>query len=161
MWELRKQVAWVSPELQAGYWYPSTARQCIYSGFDSSIGQTRRMTASETALVEELLEQFELLDLADRNVRTLSYGQFRRVLIARAVVHEPRVLLLDEPWEGLDSGNRELVNRELEQIIVRGTHLVSASHLTDTPRTIQPAIGVDGRQDRRIERVECSRTRFA
>ena len=133
VWELRKQVAWVSPELQAGYWYPSTARQCIYSGFDSSIGQTRRMTACETALVEELLEQFELLDLADRNVRTLSYGQFRRVLIARAVVHEPRVLLLDEPWEGLDSGNRELVNRELEQIIARGTHLVSASHRTDTP----------------------------
>ena len=133
VWDLRKQVAWVSPELQAGYWYPSTARQCLYSGFDSSIGQTRRMTASETALVDELLEQFRLTDLADRNIRTLSYGQFRRVLIARAVVHEPRVLLLDEPWEGLDHENRKLVNRELEQIIARGTQLVSASHLTDTP----------------------------
>lgn len=133
VWDLRKQVAWVSPELQAGYWYPSTARQCIYSGFDSSIGQTRRMTAAETALVDELLEQFKLVDLADRNIRTLSYGQFRRVLIARAVVHEPRVLLLDEPWEGLDHENRSLVNRELEQIITRGTQLVSASHLSDTP----------------------------
>lgn len=133
VWDLRKQVAWVSPELQAGYWYPSTARQCIYSGFDSSIGQTRRMTAAETALVDELLEQFRLADLADRNIRTLSYGQFRRVLIARAVVHEPRVLLLDEPWEGLDHENRKLVNRELEQIIARGTQLVSASHLSDTP----------------------------
>ena len=117
VWDLRRQVAWVSPELQAGYWYPSTARQCLYSGFDSSIGQTRRMTAAETALVDELLEQFRLTDLADRNIRTLSYGQFRRVLIARAVVHEPRVLLMDEPWEGLDHDNRKLVNRELEQII--------------------------------------------
>ena len=133
VWDLRRQVAWVSPELQAGYWYPSTARQCIWSGFDSSIGQTRRMTAAETALVDELLEQFRLADLADRNIRTLSYGQFRRVLIARAVVHEPRVLLLDEPWEGLDHKNRKLVNRELEQIIARGTQLVSASHLSDTP----------------------------
>ena len=133
VWDLRKQVAWVSPELQAGYWYPSTARQCLYSGFDSSIGQTRRMTAAENALVDELLEQFRLTDLADRNIRTLSYGQFRRVLIARAVVHEPRVLLLDEPWEGLDHENRKLVNRELEQIIARGTQLVSASHLDDTP----------------------------
>ena len=133
VWDLRKQVAWVSPELQAGYWYPSTVRQCLYSGFDSSIGQTRRMTASETALVDELLEQFRLADLADRNVRTLSYGQFRRVLIARAMVREPRVLLLDEPWEGLDHENRKLVNRELEQIVARGTQLVSASHLGDTP----------------------------
>lgn len=133
VWQLRKQVAWVSPELQAGYWYPSTARQCLCSGFDSSIGQTRRMTAAETALVNELLEQFKLTDLAGRNIRTLSYGQFRRVLIARAMVHEPRVLLLDEPWEGLDRENRNLVNRELEQIVARGTQLVSASHLSDTP----------------------------
>ncbi|MYJ94716.1 MAG: ATP-binding cassette domain-containing protein [Proteobacteria bacterium] len=146
VWDLRRQVAWVSPELQAGYWYPSTARQCLYSGFDSSIGQTRRMTAAETALVDELLEQFRLTDLADRNIRTLSYGQFRRVLIARAVVHEPRVLLLDEPWEGLDHENRNLVNRELEQIIARGTQLVSASHLSDTPEPFNRLLElVDGR----------------
>lgn len=146
VWDLRRQVAWVSPELQAGYWYPSTARQCLYSGFDSSIGQTRRMTAAETALVNELLEQFRLTDLADRNIRTLSYGQFRRVLIARAVVHEPRVLLLDEPWEGLDHENRNLVNRELEQIIARGTQLVSASHLSDTPEPFNRLLElVDGR----------------
>ena len=146
VWDLRKQVAWVSPELQAGYWYPSTARQCIYSGFDSSIGQTRRMTAAETALVDELLEQFRLADLADRNIRTLSYGQFRRVLIARAVVHRPRVLLLDEPWEGLDADNRNLVNRELEQIIDRGTQLVSASHLSDTPEPFNRLLELtDGR----------------
>jgi ABC-type bacteriocin/lantibiotic exporter with double-glycine peptidase domain len=45
------------------------------------------------------------------------------------VVHRPKVLLLDEPWEGLDSGNLELVTRELNQIIARGTQLVCASHL--------------------------------
>ena len=129
VWTLRQQVAWVSPELQAGYWYPSTVRQCISSGFDSSIGQTRRLAPTESALIDDLLEQFELQDLAERNVKTLSYGQFRRVLIARTVVHKPRVLLLDEPWEGLDSGNFELVTRELNQIIAQGTQLVCATHL--------------------------------
>jgi ABC-type molybdenum transport system ATPase subunit/photorepair protein PhrA len=122
-------VAWVSPELQASYWYPTTVHQCIASGFESSIGQTRRLKAAEANLVDELLEQFELCDLAKRNVQTLSYGQFRRVLIARAVVHRPKVLLLDEPWEGLDEGNLELVTRELSQIIARGTQLVCATHL--------------------------------
>ena len=129
VWSLRRQVAWVSPELQASYWYPSTVHQCIASGFESSIGQTRRLKAAEANLVDELLEQFELCDLAKRNVQTLSYGQFRRVLIARAVVHRPKVLLLDEPWEGLDEGNLELVTRELSQIIARGTQLVCATHL--------------------------------
>jgi len=134
VWSLRQQIAWVSPELQAGYWYPSTARQCISSGFDSSIGQTRRLAPTESALVEELLDQFDLQDLAGRNVKTLSYGQFRRVLIARAVVREPKVLLLDEPWEGLDPGNLDLVTRELDQIIARGTQLVCA---TPVPRNTE------------------------
>ncbi len=129
VWSLRRQIAWVSPELQAGYWYPSTVYQCIASGFDSSIGQTRRLKKPEAELVDELLEQFELTDLTTRNVKALSYGQFRRVLIARAVVHRPKVLLLDEPWEGLDRGNLELVTRELSQIIARGTQLVCATHL--------------------------------
>jgi len=129
VWSLRKQIAWVSPELQAGYWYPTNVRQCIASGFESSIGQTRRLKPAENELVDELLEQFELGPFADRNVRALSYGQFRRVLIARAVVHTPKVLLLDEPWEGLDAGNLDLVTRELNQIIERGTQLVCATHL--------------------------------
>ena len=129
VWSLRKQIAWVSPELQAGYWYPTNVRECIASGFESSIGQTRRLSAAENELVDELLEQFELESFAKRNVKALSYGQFRRVLIARAVVHTPKVLLLDEPWEGLDAGNLDLVTRELNQIIERGTQLVCATHL--------------------------------
>jgi molybdate transport system ATP-binding protein len=130
VWSLRRQIAWVSPELQAGYWYPTNVRQCIASGFDSSIGQTRALKPDEERTVTELLEQFELAELAERNVKALSYGQFRRVLIARAVVHKPRVLLLDEPWEGLDPGNLDLVTRELNQIIERGSQLICATHLT-------------------------------
>jgi molybdate transport system ATP-binding protein len=129
VWSLRRQVAWISPELQAGYWYPSTVYQCIASGFDSSIGQTRRLRPAEADMVANLLEQFELGQFKDRNVKALSYGQFRRVLIARAVVHQPKVLLLDEPWEGLDPGNLDLVTRELSQIIAQGTQLVCATHL--------------------------------
>ena len=79
--------------------------------------------------VDGALEQFELEVFADRNVKALSYGQFRRVLIARAVVHTPKVLLLDEPWEGLDAGNLDLVTRELNQIIERGSQLICATHV--------------------------------
>ena len=130
IWTLRKQVAWLSPELQAAYRYPSTVRACVASGFESSVGQTRPLTPAETARVTELLTDLELTALADRTLSALSYGQMRRALIARALVNRPRVLLLDEPWEGLDAPMAELLNRTLAAVIATGTALVCASHLS-------------------------------
>ena len=69
MWSLRRNVAWLSPELQAAYRYPSTVRACIASGFESSIGQTRASTPAENARVDELLAELELVPLAERQRR--------------------------------------------------------------------------------------------
>ena len=98
----RRRVAWISPELQAAYRYPSSVRACIASGFDSSVGLTRAPNEGESSRVAELLAEFALDTLAERPLSSLSYGQARRALIARALVNRPRLLLLDEPWEGLD-----------------------------------------------------------
>jgi molybdate transport system ATP-binding protein len=130
VWQLRRRVAWVSPELQAAYRYPSTVRSCVASGFESSVGLTRELADDETRRVNELLEQFELRPLADRPLATLSYGQARRALIARALANRPRVLLLDEPWEGLDAGISALLNAALDAVAAGGTQLVCASHLS-------------------------------
>ena len=129
VWALRKAVAWLSPELQADYRFPSTVRECIGSGFESSIGLTRPLTAAERARVDELLELFDLRELAERRTSALSYGQFRRALIARALANGPRVLLLDEPWEGLDPTSAALLDEELERVAANGTALVCSSHL--------------------------------
>jgi molybdate transport system ATP-binding protein len=129
VWELRKHVAWVSPELQAAYRYPSTVRACIASGFTSSVGATRAPTAAEARRIEDLLEELELVPLADRLLSTLSYGQARRALLGRLLANRPRVLLLDEPWEGLDASTAELLNVTLERVAADGTQLVCASHL--------------------------------
>jgi molybdate transport system ATP-binding protein len=129
VWELRKQVAWVSAELQAAYRYPSTVRACIASGFTSSVGATRPPTAEESRRIEELLDELELVPLADRLLSTLSYGQTRRALLGRLLANRPRVLLLDEPWEGLDAPMAELLNTTLERVAADGTQLVCASHL--------------------------------
>jgi molybdate transport system ATP-binding protein len=129
VWELRKHVAWVSPELQAAYRYPSTVRACIASGFTSSVGATRAPTAAEGRRIEELLEELALVPLADRLLSTLSYGQARRALLGRLLANRPRVLLLDEPWEGLDAPTAELLNLTLERVAADGTQLVCASHL--------------------------------
>jgi molybdate transport system ATP-binding protein len=129
VWQLRKQVAWVSAELQAAYRYPTTVRACIASGFTSSVGATRRPTPDEARRIEVLLEELELKPLAERPLSTLSYGQARRALLGRLLANRPRVLLLDEPWEGLDAPMAELTNVVLERVAADGTQLVCASHL--------------------------------
>jgi molybdate transport system ATP-binding protein len=130
IWALRRLVGWLSPELQAGYRYPSTVRACIASGFDSSIGLTRTLTALEEDRVDHLLARFELEPLAGRALSGLSYGQFKRALICRSMATRPRVLLLDEPWEGLDFATAELLNDELVALAADGVQLVCASHLS-------------------------------
>jgi molybdate transport system ATP-binding protein len=130
IWQLRQHVAWVSPELQAAYRYPSTVRACIASGFTSSVGEVRPPTPWEIARVGQLLDELELRPLADRLLATLSYGQARRALLGRVLANHPRVLLLDEPWEGLDAPMAELLNTTLARVAANGTQLVCASHLT-------------------------------
>lgn len=131
VWVLRRKIAFVSPELQAEYLLPATVRECVASGFDSSIGLTRRLRPEELDRVQELLERFELASLSKRDVKTLSYGQLRRTLIARTLVNNPRVLLLDEPTEGLDRDAARLVFDQIALSIAEGTRLVCASHLDD------------------------------
>jgi len=131
VWDVRRRIGFISAELQAAYRYPSTVRDCIASGFASSIGLTRPLTADQAKTAAGVLERFALEDYASRPLSTLSYGQLRRTLLARTLVNEPRVLLLDEPFEGLDEQSREIVRTELGAFIAAGTQLVCASHHSD------------------------------
>jgi molybdate transport system ATP-binding protein len=132
VWRLRRQIGYVSAELQAEYRYAATVRECIASGLDSSIGLTRGLTVAEEDATRELLGRFALEALAARPLTTLSYGQMHRVLLARTLVNRPRLLLLDEPWQGLDVATRALVRRELEASMMNGLQVVCVSHTGTT-----------------------------
>ncbi len=69
--------------------------------------------------------------IASRDVRSLSYGQFRLALLARAIVVEPRVLLLDEALAGLDDEVARTVIAAVDDLIDRGTTIVLATHVHD------------------------------
>jgi molybdate transport system ATP-binding protein len=131
VWALRRSIAWVSPELQAGYRFPTTVYECIASGFKSSIGLAAAPSAQERARCDELIADFALEPLARRKLSSLSYGQARRALIARTLAAAPRVLLLDEPWEGLDPETVELVCTQLRRAMHAGLQIVCASHIGD------------------------------
>jgi molybdate transport system ATP-binding protein len=129
VWALRRQIALVSPELQARYLFPTRVFDAVASGFTASIGRTREPTPEEQARVRALLAAFELEPLAARPLRSLSYGQRHRTLIARTLATEPRVLLLDEPWEGIDAQSTGVICRELRRVMQTGTQIVCVSHL--------------------------------
>ncbi|MGB6836237.1 MAG: ABC transporter ATP-binding protein [Dehalococcoidia bacterium] len=89
--------------------------------FDIPRGEARRRT-------EEVLDLFQLLERRDAVVQALSSGMRRRLLIARALINEPRILILDEPTTGLDPQARHLVWQKLRQMKGRGVTMLLTTH---------------------------------
>ncbi|HXG49082.1 MAG TPA: ATP-binding cassette domain-containing protein [Methylomirabilota bacterium] len=134
LWELRRRVGCISPEFQSAYRERLTAEQVVMSGFFASVGLLHRPARWQRERARELLASFGLAHLAERNALDLSYGEFRRVLLARALVHEPAVLICDEPFDGLDAAARTAMRERLEQLAAQGTGLLMVTHhLPDLP----------------------------
>lgn len=78
--------------------------------------------------IDQVMEEFQLIDKQDMRVERLSKGWKQRVLIARAMLHNPKVLFLDEPTSGLDPNTQELIRKYIEMINQRGTTIVITTH---------------------------------
>jgi ABC-type molybdenum transport system ATPase subunit/photorepair protein PhrA len=101
----------------------------VASGFHASIGLVRELSSAQRERVRTLLDAFALDALGSRWLSSLSYGQRHRVLIARTLATEPRVLLLDEPWAGLDRDATARIVAELTRQMAAGTGVVCVSHV--------------------------------
>lgn len=116
LWEIRHRLGVVTPRLQLTYTRATPVLEVVTSGFFDSIGLFRRPTANQTSRARAALALLGVTELADRYINRISYGQRRLVLIARALVKRPDLLLLDEPCQGLDPANRRLVIDAVEEI---------------------------------------------
>jgi iron complex transport system ATP-binding protein len=130
LWELRRRIGLVSPDLQAGYGGGVSAADVVLSGFFGSvgIGRSQQPTTAMHVRVAELMDQLGLADLADRPYGQLSDGQRRRLLLARALVHAPEVLVLDEPTNGLDLQAKHQLLQVLRDLARSGTTLLLVTH---------------------------------
>jgi iron complex transport system ATP-binding protein len=137
LFELRSRIGIVSGELERRQRRDESVLDTILSGFYGGVGIPLR-TEPEAAYVEaaqEAASRMGLTGLLERRVTSLSSGQCRRVLIARALAHRPELLLLDEPYDSLDYGARRELSERIEELAHSGTGLIMVTHdLRDIPR---------------------------
>ena len=136
--ELLPRIALVGGERQDKYLrydWDFSVQRVIATGCHGGDRPIVTLTAAERRRVRGLLRRLELWPLRRRRFLTLSYGERRRVLLGRALAGRPRLLLLDEPFNGLDGRSRTLLDRELVRLGSTGLTVVLASHRSgDAPR---------------------------
>lgn len=143
VWELRAKLGLVSSDLQHEYAQAATGLEVVLSGFRSSIGiwPHQTFTEAEQRRAAELLSQLGVTDLADRPYGAMSTGQQRRVLLGRALVHDPGTLILDEPTSGLDLPSSFQYLDVMRGLMRKGTTLLLATHhLHEIPAEIDRVV---------------------
>ena len=125
-------VGWV-PQLETVDWnFPATVREVVLMGRWSERRWQAWATRSESVRVDQLLERLGLSGLADRHIRDLSGGQQQRVFLARAMIGDPEILLLDEPTSGVDLKTRDEILHLLADLNRAGMTVILTTHELNT-----------------------------
>ena len=151
VWELRKHIGIVSQDLQQRYTQSTTALEVVVSGFHSSIGVhgiiADRVSTDQLAAARATLDDLGIGDLAKTPLKSMSTGQQRRCILARALVHKPQTLILDEPTAGLDfAASFDYLDR-IRRLSASGHNIVVVTHhLNEIPPEIERVVLLrDGR----------------
>lgn len=141
--EARKRglLAYVPQHEQIDRDFPISVRDVVAAGRYGHLGLSRRLRADDRAAVAHALERVDLADLGDRPIGSLSGGQRKRAFVARAIAQDAPILLLDEPFAGVDSGSAATITHQLRMRAAAGaTVLVSTHDLHGLPDLAQEAV---------------------
>lgn len=132
IWDIKRRIGNVSPEMHRAYVKNHPAIDIVASGLHDSIGLYQRTKPDERQQCLQWMERFGIQDLADRSFLKLSSGEQRLCLLARAFVKDPELLVLDEPMHGLDTANRTKVRNIAEWFCHRpGKTMIMVTHYED------------------------------
>jgi molybdate transport system ATP-binding protein len=132
IWQIRRHYGLVSGQLHRNYRVSCNVLTVVLSGLFDSIGLYQPVTNTQKKLAMQWLEYFHLDKKASQSFHKLGHGEQRLVLIARALIKHPHLLILDEPCEGLDELSRQLVLRVINQLAENSeSTLLYVSHDAD------------------------------
>ena len=132
IWDIKKHIGIVSASLQWEYRASTNVLSTVISGLYDSIGLYQASGDSDRSLALQWLDIIGLRDKANHSLQHLSYGEQRLVLIARALIKQPPLLILDEPCQGLDDPSRQLVLAFIARLVEQQqVTLLYVTHLAD------------------------------
>jgi manganese transport system ATP-binding protein len=142
----RQRVAYVPQSEEVDWQFPIQVRDVVMMGRYGHMNLLRWPAASDRAAVEAALERLELLPLARRQIGALSGGQRKRTFLARALAQQAGVLLLDEPFSGVDARTEALIRGQLLALRDAGGSVLIASHdLVGIPGFCDRVVVLQGR----------------
>jgi iron complex transport system ATP-binding protein len=145
VWELRSRIGVVSDDLQSRYRKRTTGLDVVLSGFFSSIGTHGLLRGdvlpAQREKARSIMAEVGMADHAGVPLGNMSTGQQRRCLLARALVHEPQTLILDEPTAGLDIAASFDYLTRIHRLIAAGRNIVVVTHhLNEIPADIERVV---------------------
>jgi molybdate transport system ATP-binding protein len=138
IWNLKRRIGWVSPELQLHFDDTISVYDAVLSGFYDTVGVFESPTQREYSAARSCLSRLGLTQVAELPLSSLSVGLQRMALLARALVKRPKLLVLDEPCQGLDLTHRDLVIRNVNRLICKRS--VTTIFVTHRPEEIPRSV---------------------
>ena len=138
IWDIKKNIGYVSPELHLFFDMGITSQEAVASGLFDTIGLFRKPGTTETSTVLEWMDMIGITSIKEKRLNQLSLGEQRLVMLTRALVKSPPLLILDEPCQGLDSQQTARFKNTIDHICrSTSTTLIYVSHYTqDVPSCI-------------------------
>ncbi len=131
IWDIKKKIGFVSPELHAFYDKTTSCFNTIASGFFDTVGLFKKLSLQQHQKVQQWVAFLGLSSVQNKSLLSLSFGTQRLILLGRALVNNPLLLILDEPCQGLDDEQKEAFVNLVNNICEQGKTLIYVSHYDD------------------------------
>lgn len=154
IWDIKQHIGLISPEF---HWYfdvSSTVWQSVASGFYDSVGLFQQLPYSKSLQVDELIAYFGLAAHKNDLLKTLPLGKQRLVLLARTIIKNPELLILDEPCQGLDQHQTQYFNQLVDELCNNGMTLIYVGHFeSQLPNCLEKRIVLENGEVKKIENI--------
>ncbi|WP_219224406.1 ATP-binding cassette domain-containing protein [Pedobacter antarcticus] len=154
IWDIKKRIGLISPEL---HWYfdaSATVWETVASGFFDSSGLFCNPGSTKHAQVDELISYFGLTAYQNTLMNVLPLGKQRLALLARTIIKNPEILILDEPCQGLDQQQTQHFNKLVDELCGHGTTLIYVGHFeSQLPSCLEKRILLENGEIKSVESI--------